>query len=408
MSVFIENFEKICGIKGYFHKFNLNIQLKKENPDNFKVYEILPNGFVLKPDIESKVNGIIHSGLFFHGVLSKKLIDTPQAINLIANKLNIPQNWIGYAGLKDSLGDTHQRISIFNFDEGEINSLTFNKFKVHSLSRQLYEVNLGDLQGNQFEILMNSTETENDLANLEKMKERIQEITESLTNKGFPNFFGLQRFGSKRPITHFIGRLLLQGKIEEAVKLYLTKTSDLENEKMRNSRILLAETWNYAQFLYNIPNQYKYEYLISKSLLKNPKNFKKAFNQIPNNIKKLFIHAYQSYIFNSILSYLIEKKDEELMLGCTLPLINSKVNLNSLSSDLKDYLLYTLSEENISFSNFENKYFHWFSNKNINRDVIIRPLKLKIEIKDRHMKLKFSLPKSTYATMLIRELEKRL
>jgi len=339
--------EERCGIEGILHqfKFNFELLLNKQNPDNFKVFEILSDKSILGLSKKDQISSEINSGLFYHGILSKKLIDTPGAVNLIAKRLKIHLNWIGYAGLKDAYGETHQRISIFNFKQQNINSLKFNNFSVHSLQREKYEVNLGDLYGNYFEIVLDMGE--NSITDLNEFKDEINKKINIIREKGFPNFFGLQRFGSKRPISHLMGKYILLENYEDAVQSYLTTTSDFENEKISASRIELSESGDLNQFISNIPSHYGYEILLAKSLLNYPKNYYRAFNQIPNGIKKLFIHSYQSYIFNQIVSHLIQNESIENYLGSTLPLITAFTDIKQLPKNLEDVLLKLLDKDRL-------------------------------------------------------------
>ena len=43
------------------------------------------------------------------------------------------------------------------------------------------------------------------------------------------NFYGYQRFGSKRPVTHLIGKAILQRDFKKAVELILSFTSSSLN-----------------------------------------------------------------------------------------------------------------------------------------------------------------------------------
>ena len=48
--------------------------------------------------------------------------------------------------------------------------------------------------------------------NYQNLREKIDKIIEKMRNYGFPNYFGLQRFGSFRPNSHIVGRLILKGE----------------------------------------------------------------------------------------------------------------------------------------------------------------------------------------------------
>ena len=66
----------------------------------------------------------------------------------------------------------------------------------------------------------------------------IDSVTADIrTAGGYPNYFGVQRFGVVRPITHKVGELLVKGDIEGAVRCYVCDPprigSDTEAERVR-------------------------------------------------------------------------------------------------------------------------------------------------------------------------------
>ncbi len=56
---------------------------------------------------------------------------------------------------------------------------------------------------------------------------------------GIPNFFGHQRFGTTRPITHLVGKAISKGLFEEAVMIFLAKPSVHEHPASRQARLEL-------------------------------------------------------------------------------------------------------------------------------------------------------------------------
>ena len=64
----------------------------------------------------------------------------------------------------------------------------------------------------------------------------LQTIEELEALGGIPNFFGHQRFGTTRPITHLVGKALVKGDFEEAAMLFLAKPSVHEHPASRQAR----------------------------------------------------------------------------------------------------------------------------------------------------------------------------
>ena len=61
--------------------------------------------------------------------------------------------------------------------------------------------------------------------------------------------------------------------------------------------------------LKEFPVQYKYERNILKILSKRPTNFHGALSAFPRRVLSLFVHAYQSWLFNRYLSERIKLYD---------------------------------------------------------------------------------------------------
>src|SRR5208283_2904642 len=141
-----------------------------------------------------------------------------------------------------------------------------------------------------------------------KLKESTVETRISQTLKelealgGIPNFFGHQRFGTTRPITHLVGKALVRGSFEEAAMLFLAKPSVHEHPASRQARQELQSTKNFKQALENFPKQLRFERLMLNHLADKPEDFVGAFQSLPVKLQQLFVQAHQSYLFNRFLS----------------------------------------------------------------------------------------------------------
>jgi len=151
--------------------------------------------------------------------LRKQNMTTLEAISKLSNMLHISEDRIGYAGNKDKRAVTEQRISIQGGTQEEVNQVFTDEFDLEVVGRGDH-IGLGNLSANRFEIRVRQLGLP-----IEDLRNRSLKIVEELDGK-FPNYFGQQRFGSTRPITHQVGRLILQGEYEEAVWTYIAKPYD--------------------------------------------------------------------------------------------------------------------------------------------------------------------------------------
>lgn len=128
-------------------------------------------------------------------------------------------------------------------------------------------------------------------------------LVEELTRAGgFPNFFGPQRFGEVRPITHLVGRALVGGDVRGAVELYLGHPQPGEEEDAYEARKMFQETGDVARALREFPKRLGFERAILNHLRRKPDDFVGGLSQLPWNLLTLFINAYQAFLFNRILS----------------------------------------------------------------------------------------------------------
>ena len=108
-----------------------------------------------------------------------------------------------------------------------------------------------------------------------------------LQNQGFPNYYGLQRFGTFRPNSHLIGRYMMENKFNEAFDEFVVNsytTESLISQKVRNE---LCETGDLEKAYKSFPNSLNYERMMIKHLIENPGDYKGAVDELPNNLKKL-------------------------------------------------------------------------------------------------------------------------
>ncbi|HET8685781.1 MAG TPA: tRNA pseudouridine(13) synthase TruD, partial [Methanosarcina sp.] len=130
---------------------------------------------------------------------------------------------------------------------------------------------------------------------------------EILAQGGVPNFFGIQRFGSVRPVTHLVGKAIVEGDFEKAALLYIAEPFPDEPEETKKARQFVKETRNFKEGLKTYPLRLGHERAMMNHLIANPDDFAGAFLVLPKNLYRMFVHGYQSYIYNTILCRRIEK-----------------------------------------------------------------------------------------------------
>lgn len=235
--------------------------------------------------------------------LVKRDWDTHHFTRTLAKILQISQKRISVAGTKDKRALTTQKISIFDIDAQKIEKIHLKDIELKVLGRSRKSVELGDLWGNNFRIT---------IRNITHSSEETHKLLEKTTNEilaqgGVPNFFGIQRFGSVRPVTHLVGKAIVEGDFEKAALFYIAEPFPDEPEETKEARQFVKETRDFKEGLKIYPLHLGHERAMMNHLIANPDDFAGAFLVLPKNLYRMFVHGYQSYIYNTVLCRRIEK-----------------------------------------------------------------------------------------------------
>jgi tRNA pseudouridine13 synthase len=380
----------------------------KTRPEDFVVEE-LPT---LTPEGEGK---------YWLLKLKKRDVSTLEALRVISRLLKVPLKAIGFAGLKDRYAVTSQYLTIpseFELENScftliggrwrKVSSFDFTKmgFCIEVLGKVNKPLTLGELLGNRFTIVIRNFE--------KNLREKFYRNYEVVKRFGFPNYFGEQRFGSVKSRDDFVLKYLLKGSFEGALKSYFFGKSQVE-------------FWGDWRRLYKTlyPALEEYEKDLIRGLARGLPP-EKAFRILPKNVRLMFNFAYQSYLWNEYLREYIENKYPFVR----VPFINNW----KLSYYLEVYDFDYLKELQIPYTGKEFKpeepllrrvikkvlkregvKEEWF-NREVGgmvvmtdglRKAVVIPREFKIlEKSKRSMKLSFTLPPGSYATVLLRFLLK--
>lgn len=226
----------------------------------------------------------------------------------LSNALGISRQRVAWAGTKDRRAVTTQLVTVYDVDEDDVAAVALPGVELEVLGRRDHELGLGDLRGNAFAITIRDVER----------PERFDAIAEELEAfGGYPNCFGPQRFGSRRPITHAVGEAILRDDLAGAVDTYLAASFPAEPEATREARDELAAALDgapataadavpeprrdvYREALDGFPEHLGFERALLNALVDggSPRD---ALDALPDNLQRLFVNAAQSRLFNVIL-----------------------------------------------------------------------------------------------------------
>ena len=275
--------EKKIGIETFFTPCSGIGGKLRVKPEDFTVKEI-SNYPVEKED-----------GKFTIADVTATYWETNLLVRELSKKLKISRQRIGFAGTKDKRAKTTRLMSFYKVPVENIQNLKISDVEIKNVYRSDKPVKVGNLTGNKFEIIIRESEKINE----EDVSQIFSKIKE---NNGFPNFFGIQRFGVIRPITHIVGKHMACGDFEKAAMTYVANPIKGEDEETYVLRQDLEKTRDFSKALKNYPNTLNYEKAILNKLVVNPEDFVGGLKELPKNLLTMFVYAYQSYLFNRIIS----------------------------------------------------------------------------------------------------------
>jgi tRNA pseudouridine13 synthase len=298
-------FERNIGIETYFTEDKGIGGKLRTTPEDFIVKELY---FYPKRE---------ETGNYAIAEVSCRNWETHTLVRELAKRLHISRKRIGFAGTKDKRALSTQLMSFYNVSKEELSNIKIKDVSINNIYSSDKHIRIGDLYGNRFEIAIRN------INNKVKL-EQIQTIASILDEcSGFPNFYGVQRFGIVRPITHIVGKHIVHGDFKEAVMTYIANPIDGENSETFKLRKELERSHDYSKALHSYPDQLNFEKAILNKLVVEPEDFVEALKELPRNLLTMFINAYQSYLFNKILSERIRRKiplNHAIMGDIVLPL----------------------------------------------------------------------------------------
>jgi tRNA pseudouridine13 synthase len=299
----VPKMEKDIGIEVYSTKAHGIGGVIRSFPEDFVVEEVLVDGSHAKIFSTENPSQIVSRGRYLRCILVKRNWDTLLAVKRIAEQLGIDQDRIQIAGIKDAKAATAQHIAISRLTPEQLQKLKIKDITIVPKNYSNEILNSNSLLGNRFQITIRAIGH-----SVSTTQKKMHSIYEELsTLGGMPNFFGHQRFGTIRSITHQVGKALVLGDLEEAALTFLAQPSPHEHLESREARQQLKGERDWKKALQYFPRKLHYERLMLQHLSRRKGDYSGAFRKLPIKLRRLFIQAYQSYLFNRFLSRRMKK-----------------------------------------------------------------------------------------------------
>ena len=333
--------------------------------------------------------------------LQKNGIDTTHALDEIFRKHGLRLKSLG---LKDASAITEQFVfTAYKTDKHfEINEAKYNLKKVGFMDKVLSKK---EMIGNHFEIKINGASND---------------LTKFMESDKILNFYGYQRFGSRRPVTHLIGRAIIRKNFADAVDLLLSFTSEYDRAENTKLRELMSDASKYPEALKIITKNMDLEKIALKEMIEHNDPVK-TLRALPLFIRRFFVQSYQSYIFNHTLSRSLEANEELFHTQSDDVCYNKNGELGKFENDP----LQRLSIPFVGYSYYKKTRFHYYIEKILRDEEITHKDFFSKEIQEisneggfrnssikcenysaKHNVVSFSLSRGSFATIVLREIIK--
>ncbi len=367
--------------------------------------------------------------------------ETNHLIKELSNRLHVSRKRITFAGTKDKRSKSKRLMSFFKINYNDLNEINLKDVEIKYLFQSDQSVRIGNLIGNKFDINIRGIKK-----NYSKNIDEIYSIIDKYG--GFPNFYGVQRFGAIRPITHIVGRYIVNGDFEKAVMTYIANPMVGEDQLSYDLRDELEKSHDFSSALKSYPNHLGFEKSMLNKLVVDSNDFISALKELPRNLQTMFIYAYQSYLFNKIISKRISKNipiNRAIIGDIIYPLKKNEIdvreipvteiNIEKVNNEISKGNAFVtgvlfgshsnfskgemgeienkvIDEEKIDHRDFIIPEIPYISSNGSRRAILASVKNLNYSLKegsisdDNYVNIKFELNKGCYATSLLREFMK--
>ena len=388
----IPKIDSEIGISTYATDFSGCGGIIRKQKEDFNVSELIT---------EKSSSRICSESGFAVYKLQKNGIDTTHALDEIFKKRGIRLKALG---LKDSYPITEQFVfTTYKTDKHiEITGPKYNLKKVGFTDKILSKK---EMIGNHFQIKIDGASTE---------------LVEFNEFDKILNFYGYQRFGSRRPVTHLIGKAIIQKNFGGAVDLLLSFTSEYDSVENTKIRELMSDSSKYSEALKIIPKGMDLEKTTLKEMIEHNDPIR-ALRALPLSIRRFFVQSYQSYIFNHTLSSSLDAGEELFSPQSNDVCYNKNGELGKFENDP----LQRLSIPFVGYSYYKKTRFHYYIDKILRDEGITHKDFFSKDIQEisseggfRNSSIKcddysidddtvsFSLSRGSFATIVLREIIK--
>ncbi|ETV97762.1 hypothetical protein, variant 1 [Aphanomyces invadans] len=245
-------------------------------------------------------------------VLKKTNVDHFTALDILARTCHAAVSDFSVAGTKDKRAVTFQQVVVKNVSHDTLwkaqDTLAAEGLHVGGLRYVERPLSLGQSSGNRFTIR---------IRDVHAAPQVVQAAMASVTDGGVINYFGYQRVGDPTTVptrAHHIGHAMLRHDWERAFRLLFSQTQAHDLNLATKQAFL--ESGNLSQAIKDLPHKCVSERAALMGLKRHgATEYKKAMLQIPYHRRVMYLHAYQSVLFNRMATYRLNTHGRNVVKG---------------------------------------------------------------------------------------------
>lgn len=319
------------------------------------VIKALPEDFIV---VEESSKEDFSEGEYLVFRMKKTRYTTENAVQHIVRALGVNRKNIGYAGSKDSQAITWQNITIKGIPKEKVDSISLKDIELTFLGKRKEPLSLGDLEFNSFDIT---------IRNISRLPKKTTHIV---------NYFGDQRFSINNSE---VGLAIIKKDFKKAYEL-ICEASDYDRD------------------------------ILEAYVNENKNEFVGALKKMPWKTLNLYIHAYQSKLWNeAVTSYTTKNKPSH---NEKMPLLGFATEFDN--EEIEEIYLNIMQKEGITQADFVIRAIPDLSSSGSVREIftIVHDLEIgsleddEINSGMKKCKVKFRLGKGSYATEVVKEMMK--
>jgi tRNA pseudouridine13 synthase len=225
--------------------------------------------------------------------IEKREMSTLDAMLRVSKGAKVSEHTIGYAGLKDAQAVARQYLSVRRVPPERVLGIRHPRMRVLCAARHTGPLKLGHHRGNRFTIRIRGADTSRAPA--------ARAALERLVARGMPNAYGAQRFGLRRD-GHRLGRAVVDEDWPAFLHQLLGAPSPLEHDHRVVAARQAYDDGDLEKALALFPLKSRNEKKALSTLLRtgSPRD---AFLALGRRARRIWVAAWQSYLFNRILDH---------------------------------------------------------------------------------------------------------